>query len=316
MKPTTDEERQAQTEYVEADHGFTLYSRAEMADPDPDRRDGPAEAVWRGYSNASAIPLKRVIETEVIPRLVMARRALGEALQDQPAPHAAAPTEAEIEAFATLARLGTTENALVFIEALCACGLPLPQVYLGLLAPAARFLGVCWEKDTCDFTEVTIGLRSLHAVCHALESRFAPESVAYRPGRSILLASAPHEQHGLGLTMVEQFFRRAGWDTWMDIGADSDSLIALVAEKHFGLIGFSISGETHIESLGQLIQDIRRASRNADLGVLVGGALILQEPLLVKRLGADATARDAEEAILQAEALLALQGRGSEGLPS
>ena len=102
----------------------------------------------------------------------------------------------------------------------------------------------------------------------------------------------------------------------MDIGADSDSLLALVAEKHFKLIGFSISGETHIESLAQFIHEIRRASRNADLGVLVGGALILQEPLLVKRLGADATARDAEEAILQAEALLALQGRGSEGLPS
>jgi methanogenic corrinoid protein MtbC1 len=52
------------------------------------------------------------------------------------------------------------------------------------------------------------------------------------------------------------------------------------------------------------------------LGILVGGPLLLQEPLLVKRLGADATARDAEEAVLQAEALLALQGRGSEGLPS
>jgi methanogenic corrinoid protein MtbC1 len=90
----------------------------------------------------------------------------------------------------------------------------------------------------------------------------------------------------------------------------------MVAEKHFGLIGFSIGGETHIEALASLIRDIRRASRNADLGILVGGPLLLQEPLLVKRLGADATARDADEAVLQAEALLALQGRGNEGLPS
>jgi methanogenic corrinoid protein MtbC1 len=90
----------------------------------------------------------------------------------------------------------------------------------------------------------------------------------------------------------------------------------MVAEKHFGLIGFSIGGETHIEALTTLIRDVRRASRNPNLGILVGGPLLLQEPLLVKRLGADATARDAEEAILQAEALLALQGRGSEGLPS
>ena len=116
--------------------------------------------------------------------------------------------------------------------------------------------------------------------------------------------------------MVEQFFRRAGWETWVDGSADNEALIAMVAEKHFGLIGFSISGETHIERLASLIRDIRRASRNTDLGILVGGAQILKEPLLVKRLGADATARDAEEAIMQAEALLALQGRGSRGLPS
>jgi len=316
MKPTTDEERQAQTEYVEAEHAFTLYSRVDMADPDPNRRDGPDEAVWRGHPYGSALPLKRVIETEVIPRLVLAQRALGVAAQEAPTPHPAAPTEGDVAAFTALARLGNTENALTFIDAFCARGLPLAQVYLGLLAPAARILGVCWEKDTADFTEVTIGLRCLHAVCHALEPRFAPLGIVQRPGRSILLAPAPGEQHGFGLLMVEQFFRRAGWETWTDGSADEAALIALVAEKHFGLVGFSISGETHIESLAELIRDIRRASRNADLGVLVGGALILQEPLLVKRLGADATARDAEEAILQAEALLALQGRGSEGLPS
>jgi methanogenic corrinoid protein MtbC1 len=68
--------------------------------------------------------------------------------------------------------------------------------------------------------------------------------------------------------------------------------------------------------LGRLIHEIRRASRNPALGIMVGGALLLKEPLLVKRLGADATARDAEEAVLQAEALLALQERGSPGLPS
>jgi len=316
MKPTTDEERQAQTEYVEAEHGFTLYSRAEMADPDPDRREGLAEAVWHSHPHGSALPLKRVIETEVIPRLVMAQRALGTAVQEAPTPHPAAPTDGDVAAFTALARLGNTENALTFIDAFCARGLPLSQVYLGLLAPAARILGVCWEKDTADFTEVTIGLRCLHAVCHALEPRFTPLGMAQRPGRSILLAPAPGEQHGFGLLMVEQFFRRAGWETWTDGSADADALIAMVAEKHFGLIGFSISGETHVESLAELIRDIRRASRNADIGILVGGALILKEPLLVKRLGADATARDAEEAILQAEALLALQGRGSEGLPS
>ena len=316
MKPNTDEERQARADYVEAERGFTLYSRSDMADPDPDPRDGPAAVEWRPASQGRDLPLQRVIETEVIPRLVLAQRVLKNQLPELAEPNPAAPTPEDIEAFAALARLGNAENAITFIDAFCARGLSLAQVYLGLLAPAARLLGACWEDDVCDFTEVTIGLRCLHAVCHALEPRFAPHAPSARSGRRILLAPAPGEQHGFGLAMVDQFFRRAGWETWLDGGADREALLAMVAEKHFGLIGFSIGGETHIESLAVLIRDIRRASRNAHLGILVGGPLLLQEPLLVKRLGADATARDADEAVLQAEALLALQGRGSEGLPS
>lgn len=316
MKPSTDEERQSQADYVEANHAFALYSHADMADPDPDHREGPATKERRAPLRDRTLPLKRVIETEVIPRLVLAQRALNNPAPDPVEAHPAAPTQEDVEAFAALVRLGNTENALTFIDAFCARGLPLTQVHLGLLAPTARLLGTCWEDDVCDFTEVTIGLRCLHGVCHALEPRFAPLAPNGRSGRRILLAPAPGEQHGFGLAMVEQFFRRAGWEAWIDAGTDRDALIAMVAEKHFGLIGFSIGGETHIEALAKLIRDIRRASRNADLGILVGGPLLLQEPLLVKRLGADATARDAEEAILQAEALLALQGRGSEGLPS
>ena len=314
MKSSRNDERQDQAEYVEADRGFTLYSSSDMADSDPDPRDGPAEAEWRTPTRDRTLPLKRVIETEVIPRLVLAQRVLNNPAYEPVDGHPAAPTSEDVEAFAALARLGNADNAMTFVEAFCARGLPLPQVYLGLLAPAARLLGACWEDDVCDFTEVTIGLRCLHAVCHVLEPRFAPLFPDGRAGRRILLASAPGEQHGLGLTMVEQFFRRAGWEAWIDGGVDSESLLAMVAEKHFGLVGFSIGGETHIEALTKLIRDIRRASRNANLGILVGGPLLLQEPQLVKRLGADATARDAEEAVLQAEALLALQGRGSEGI--
>ncbi len=316
MKPSTDEERQSQGDYVEANHAFTLYSREDMADADPDHRDGPAAVERRPTQRDSVHPLQRLIETEVIPRLVLAQRVLNNPAHEASEPHPAAPTQEDVEAFAALARLSNTENAITFIDAFCARGLSLADVYLGLLAPAARLLGTCWEDDVCDFTEVTIGLRCLHAVCHALEPRFAPLAPSARSGRRILLAPAPGEQHGLGLTMVDQFFRRAGWETWIDGGADSEALLAMVAEKHFSLIGFSIGGETHIEALASLIRDIRRASRNADLGILVGGPLLLQEPLLVKRLGADATARDADEAVLQAEALLALQGRGNEGLPS
>ena len=94
----------------------------------------------------------------------------------------------------------------------------------------------------CDCTEVTIGLRCLHAGCHALEPRFAPVGQAARSGRRILLAPAPGEQHGFGLNMVEQFFRRGGWETGFDGGTDRDALLAMVAENPVSLIGLSLDG--------------------------------------------------------------------------
>ena len=82
MKPSTDEERQSQGDYVEANHAFTLYSREDMADADPDHRDGPAAVERRPTQRDSVHPLQRVIETEVIPRLVLAQRVLNNPAQE------------------------------------------------------------------------------------------------------------------------------------------------------------------------------------------------------------------------------------------
>ncbi len=314
MKPSTDFDRHADAEEVESRGSFTLYSRADMSDPDPQGRDGPAIATRPGNPPYQAEALARVIETEVIPRLVLAKRGLDTPLPAE-IPAALAPTDDDIVALTALTRLGNIDTAVTFVEAFCARGLPLEQVYLGLLAPAARLLGRGWEADTCDFTEVTIALRCLHGIAKALEPRFAPARARTRPDRRILLAAAPGEQHGFGLALVDQFFRRAGWATWLNHEADQDALLAMVAEMHFGVIGFSLAGDTHIEALAELIRLTRRASRNAAVGILVGGPLLIKQPELVGRLGADATAMDAEQAILQAEALLVLQGRGEERPP-
>jgi hypothetical protein len=77
----------------------------------------------------------------------------------------------------------------------------------------------------------------------------------------------------------------------------------------FGVAGFSLSCDDHLSALAVLIRDIRRASRNPGIGILVGGPLFLDNPSLVTLVGADATASDGRQATLQAETMLALLGR-------
>jgi len=56
-----------------------------------------------------------------------------------------------------------------------------------------------------------------------------------------------------------------------------------------------------LEPLARTIHALRRASRNADIGVMVGGQVFNEHPEYVALVGADTTAADARQAALQAE---------------
>jgi methanogenic corrinoid protein MtbC1 len=75
------------------------------------------------------------------------------------------------------------------------------------------------------------------------------------------------------------------------------------------MVGFSMACDSRIDKLATLIREIRRASRNPHVGVLVGGKAFLDRPELTALVGADATARDGQQAVLKAETLLALLAR-------
>jgi methanogenic corrinoid protein MtbC1 len=49
---------------------------------------------------------------------------------------------------------------------------------------------------------------------------------------------------------------------------------------------------------------IRQASRNRDITVMVGGRLFLERPELVAKVGADAMATDARQAVMVADGVV------------
>lgn len=249
--------------------------------------------------------LARALEQAVIPRLALARASVGQrgAVDARTVGH---PDTEVVELLAQHALKGDLDAALQVIEGLQARGCTLEQIYLELLAPAARHLGDLWADDLCDFASVTVGLCCLQQA--VLESRrfFAPRQVRREGGRRILLAPVPGEQHGFGLLMVGEFFRRSGWDVCSGTGAASRELVATVRKQWFSMVGFSIACDSRLDVLAALIRDVRRSSRNPHVGVLVGGQLFNEQPELAALVGADATASDAQQAVLKAETLAAL----------
>jgi methanogenic corrinoid protein MtbC1 len=179
-------------------------------------------------------------------------------------------------------------------------GLSVERVYLDLLGPAAQYLGLLWDQDLCDFTDVTVGLGRLQRVMRDLSPAFG-KSIAFPPnGRRVLLLPSPGEQHTFGLVMVGEFFRRSGWDVSGGSWESGDDAPGMVASEWFDVVGLSLAAEIHVEALTQCIVAIRESSRNRHVAVMVGGPIFAMLPHL-KQVGADAMASDGLQAPLLAE---------------
>lgn len=247
--------------------------------------------------------LARTIEEQIIPRLMLAHRALAEL-------PVAPPLDLEIGAddvkrFARQTLSLDEDEAGAAVHVMRARGVPIERIYLDLLAPTARYLGDLWNDDLCTFTDVTVALGRLqrvlrelspalgHGVCHAAE------------GRRVLLAPCPGEQHTFGLGMVSDFFRLAGWDVSCGGWGGAEDAVSVVSSAWFDVVGFSLGGKVHIDVLKREIAAVRRAACNRRIAVIVGGPLFLERPDLADQLGADAVATDGRAAPVLSEALVA-----------
>lgn len=270
--------------------------------------DRARRAAFRTPEAASPDALARVIEADIIPRLLLAHCGT---LPAQPGSAGATADDSQerippsvADQFAAATLTEEVGPLLARVEALMAVGFGVEAIYLNLLAPAARRLGSWWDDDACDFVDVTMGLWRLQEIVHAISAQ-APgvAPVAGNEWRA-LFSPAPGEQHGLGAMIVEEFFRRAGWQTWSAPSLDADELVALVAGRSFDLVGLTVSVERHLGPLAATIANLRRASRNPAVIVMVGGRIFTDRPALAEAVGADGTAADGRLAVAVATRLL------------
>ena len=239
--------------------------------------------------------LARTIEADVIPRLVQAHR------HTTPAANTAtlsSPTQSsdQVAGFVALIVGDSDFDVQAAVDAKRRSGTSVEALYLDLFAPAARLLGEMWSDDLCDFSTVTVALGRLQRLLRELSPAFGTEIEYPANGRRALFAQAADEQHSFGLSMVAEFFRREGWDVFGVIGGAIDDPVVRVRKEWADVVGLSIGSERRLDWLRRCIADVRAASRNPGVVVMVGGPIFTLHPDWVASVGADATARDARDA--------------------
>jgi methanogenic corrinoid protein MtbC1 len=249
------------------------------------------------------IDLSHTIEAEIIPRLILAHRN-DEARRSAAALTAASVTPAELKDFSEIILVGRIDEAVAIIAALSARGVSIEKIMLDLLAPVAMKLGEMWENDSVDFLSVTVSLGHLQKVLRHLSGNSQTVPTAGKPSHKVLLSAVPGETHIFSLLLIDQFFRGDGWDTWTFPGATRDELIDVVGREAFALVGLSVSCDVCIAELGQLIPEIRRATRNKSLRIMIGGPIFRGRPQFALELGADGTAGDGPAALIEARRIV------------
>jgi methanogenic corrinoid protein MtbC1 len=268
----------------------------------PSRNSNCGEEGDTGYEECKG-SLRSVIESQIIPRLLQAHTSFA-ASNAQAFNTAYAPDTAQVEAFATLCAQASAEDATHLVRQLQRDGVSNDDIFLKLMAPAARCLGTWWEEDKTDFTVVTLGLLRMQQLTHDLGYDYheAPKNVG--AVRRVMLAAAPGTQHILGLVMVSEFFRKDGWQVVVEIANTEKEIFQAAANEWFDLIGFSVGLVEQIPTLAGLISRVKKSSRNPDTLVILGGPAFFGSDVTAESLGANGISLDALHGLKLACALV------------
>lgn len=235
-------------------------------------------------------PLARTIECEIIPRLMLLHRSAPEnsnlVVVSRP-PEAGHLGPERLADFLETVLDQSFAASIGFVDRVLGEGHSVETVILDLCAPAARALGRAWEEDRLSFVEVTIALSRLQQVLRVYAATLDPDLDPMMPRHRLLLAAVPGETHTFGLYVVEAFFRREGWLTRVETRAEPGELAMLVAEHWFDVVGLTLSCDGLREGAGELIENLRLASKNPGLRVLLGGSLFAADPQGAIAMGAD-----------------------------
>jgi excisionase family DNA binding protein len=144
------------------------------------------------------------------------------------------------------------------------------------LGPVLHELGLRWEEGRiCVLEEHRASARlsrALARVCERLPVR--------RGTPRALLAAAEHDDHTLGLSLVELCLREGGWrPSWYGARAPADELAAAVRRGEAEAVALSASAASRADALALEARLVGEAARDAGVLLVVGGRGPWPDPL-------------------------------------
>ena len=128
-----------------------------------------------------------------------------------------------------------------------------------------------------------------------------------RRSRTLVAACVAGDLHEIGARMVSDLLEMEGWNTiYLGANVPSSSIIPIIRQQEVNVLALSATMTFHVPVVERLITDIRNSQEECSAKIMVGGHPFNIAPELWRRVGADAWAPDAAQAIAVADRLLAM----------
>ena len=180
--------------------------------------------------------------------------------------------------------MGTERRAVLLkVQDFLQKGLTLQEIYEDVFQPVQQEIGRLWQLNEIDVSEdhFATALSQLGMV-----KMYPQIFTADRTGFRLVSACVSSELHEMGIRMVNDFFKMAGWETHY-LGANilTKDIVAAIEEYDADLLALSITMSSQVTQLRDLVADIRK-DIHRDIKILVGGYPFNVDPSAWQVVGA------------------------------
>ncbi len=180
-------------------------------------------------------------------------------------------------------------------------GTSIKDIYLHVFQRSQQEIGRLWQINKISVAQE----HYCSAATQMIMAQLYPFIFTGEPKeRRIIVACVSGELHEIGARMVADLFEMDGWDSYF-VGANTPlkDLIETIGTKHADIVALSVTMTFHLSELTSYIREIRNTY--GAVKIMVGGYPFTISPTLWQKVGADAWAPDAVQAVAVAEGLIA-----------
>jgi hypothetical protein len=106
--------------------------------------------------------------------------------------------------------------------------------------------------------------------------------------------------------MVSEFFRRGGWEAWIEPDLSVAAFDDTVRHQWFDVVELLVANDGQLDGIASSIRTIRRGSANRSVGVIVCGQVFVDHPEFVRMVGADLISSEPRTSLIQANRFVSL----------